>query len=76
MKRTVFITGASSGFGAGCARKFAEQGDRLVLTARRADKLQGLAGELANTTDVFAAGLDVRNRDAVRQAKPQLPTES
>ena len=75
MKRTVFITGASSGFGAGCARKFAEQGDRLVLTARRADKLQGLAGELANTTDVFAAGLDVRNRDAVRQVIDLLPAE-
>ena len=50
--KTFFITGASAGFGAACARIFAEQGNRLILTARRSDllaifKLEHLAGETA-----------------------------
>jgi len=40
MKRTVFITGASSGFGAACARQFASEEARLVLAA--ADAPQGV----------------------------------
>jgi NADP-dependent 3-hydroxy acid dehydrogenase YdfG len=73
MKRTVFITGASSGFGAGCARKFAEQGDRLVLAARREGRLTELADELAKTTEVHAVTLDVGDREAVRRAVDGLP---
>jgi 3-hydroxy acid dehydrogenase / malonic semialdehyde reductase len=73
MKRTVFITGASSGFGAACARKFAEQGDRLVLTARREGRLMELADELAKTTEVHAVMLDVGKREAVRRAVDGLP---
>ena len=73
MKRTVFITGASSGFGAGCARKFAGEGARLVLAARREERLMELADELAKTTEVHAVALDVRNREAVRHAVDGLP---
>ena len=43
MNKTVLITGASSGIGEGCARKFASQGARLILNARSTDKLNALA---------------------------------
>ena len=73
MSRTVFITGASSGFGAACARLFAEQGDRLILAARRAGPLMALRDELAEKTEVHAVILDVRKRQAVRAAVEGLP---
>ena len=40
MNKTILITGATSGFGEACARKFAAAGDRLILTGRRTDRLQ------------------------------------
>lgn len=46
MSSTLFITGATSGFGEACARRFAEAGWSLVLTGRREERLQALAGEL------------------------------
>ncbi len=46
MNRTILITGATSGFGEACARKFAAAGDHLILTGRRTDRLQALAKEL------------------------------
>lgn len=49
LNKTVFITGASSGIGAALAREFASQGARLVLTARRTDKLEALAQDLRQT---------------------------
>jgi len=73
MNRTVFITGASSGFGAACARVFAGEGDRLVLAARRAGQLRELADDLARQTEVHAVVLDVRRRQAVREAVENLP---
>jgi 3-hydroxy acid dehydrogenase/malonic semialdehyde reductase len=73
MNRTVFITGASSGFGAACAQLFAEQGDRLILAARRAEPLMALRDELAEKTAVHAVILDVRKRQAVRAAVEGLP---
>ena len=47
MSSTLFITGATSGFGEACARRFAEAGWSLVLTGRREGRLQALAGELS-----------------------------
>lgn len=68
---TVFVTGASSGIGEACARAFAAAGARLLLCARRADRLAQLAGDL--DTEVHHFPLDVRERDAVDDAVARLP---
>ena len=73
--RTVFITGASSGIGAACARAFAARGARLLLCARRTDRLEALAADLRETpgTDVHTFPLDVRDADAVPRALAARP---
>ena len=60
---TVLITGASSGIGASCAAAFAKAGARLILCARRHDRLVDLANSLSAEMHLIA--LDVRDRDAV-----------
>lgn len=73
---TVLITGASAGIGAACARAFAGAGARLVLAARRTDRLEAIAGELGATdTDVLPLELDVRDAEAVSAAIGRLPAE-
>ncbi|TYO98926.1 hypothetical protein EDC39_10450 [Geothermobacter ehrlichii] len=72
--RTIFITGASAGFGAACARRFAAAGDRLVLAARRLEKLERLREELGDVP-VHLVMLDVRDNAAVRAAIEGLPAE-
>ncbi len=57
----VVVTGASSGIGAEVAREFARRGYRLVLVARRADRLQELAEELDGLAHVLPT--DLSNRD-------------
>lgn len=71
--KTIFITGASAGFGAACARMFATGGNRLVLTARRIDPLIRLQEELSATSEVHIIPLDVRDREAVQGAIESLP---
>lgn len=73
MAGTVFITGASSGFGEACAKKFASEGRKLIVSARRSDRLQRLAEELSATAEVIPVSLDVRDRQAVSQVVEQLP---
>ena len=65
--KRVLITGASSGFGAATARRFAEHGCDLLLSARRAGKVEDLAQEIRKQHDVEvrADSLDVTDRDAV-----------
>lgn len=62
--KIVFITGASSGIGEGCARKFASQGWNLILNARTVSKLEKLKSELeaANGVQVYILPFDVRDR--------------
>ncbi len=70
---TVFVTGASSGFGAAIARRFAASGARVIASARRAERLKDLAGELGSS--VLPVTLDVRDRAAVFAAVSDLPAE-
>ena len=71
--KTVFITGASSGIGEAAAKKFAESGCKLVLAARRLDRLQALATKL--TTKCHLVELDVRDRLAIEAAVASIPAE-
>ena len=65
--KTVFITGASSGIGAACVEVFATAGCRLLLAARRLDRLEAMAERLRENrgVDVRVGALDVRDRKAV-----------
>ncbi|MCY1290185.1 Sulfoacetaldehyde reductase [compost metagenome] len=73
MTSTLFITGATSGFGEACARRFAREGWSLVISGRREDRLQALAQELSAQTEVLPLTLDVRDRAAVAAALDSLP---
>jgi 3-hydroxy acid dehydrogenase/malonic semialdehyde reductase len=73
MTETVFITGATSGFGESCAKLFAKKGWSLVLAARRTKRLEKLQEDLSDKTSVHIITLDVRDRDAVRAELVNLP---
>jgi NADP-dependent 3-hydroxy acid dehydrogenase YdfG len=74
MKKYVFITGASSGFGEACAHIFAKNGFSLVLVARRVDKLEQLKVSLQNdTVNIHCLKLDIRNEKEVFQSINSLP---
>jgi len=75
--RIVFITGASAGIGAACARAFAAEGARLLLAARRLERLEAMEVDLleAGAAAVHVFRLDVQNRAAVERAIAELPEE-
>ena len=77
MDRIVFITGASSGIGAGCARKFASQGASLILNARNEEKLSALKEELEQQygARVCLLPFDLRDRKTAAEALASLPDE-
>jgi len=74
MQKTVFITGATAGFGQAMARRYAREGWRLVLTGRRAERLAELQRELA-PAPVHTLCFDVRDRAACEAAVQSLPAE-
>lgn len=74
--KTIFITGATSGIGQACARKFATMGCRLILNGRNLVKLSALEQELiASGVEVLVLAFDVRDREAMRMAVETLPEE-
>jgi serine 3-dehydrogenase len=76
-KNIVLITGASSGIGRSCARRFAEAGANLILVARRIERLRTLAAELKQhfNTNCLIHELDVRDRHAVTKVFNRLTSE-
>ena len=76
MKKIALITGATSGIGKACARKFAQGGYDVIITGRRAQLLANLKKELeAEGVRVLALAFDVRNRNAATAAINSLPLE-
>lgn len=69
----IFITGASAGFGAAMARRFAKSGDNVVAASRRLDRLKALQAELGSKLTPLE--LDVRDRRSVENAIASLPKE-
>jgi NADP-dependent 3-hydroxy acid dehydrogenase YdfG len=76
--KTVFITGASSGIGRAIAKSFAREEARLILSARRTEKLDELVQEIFSEhsgSEIFTFELDVRNRDSVKNSIENLPPD-
>jgi NADP-dependent 3-hydroxy acid dehydrogenase YdfG len=75
--RVVFITGASAGIGAACAHAFAAEGARLLLAARRVERLTAMEADLkkAGAKGVHSFPLDVQDRAAVERAIGDLPED-
>jgi serine 3-dehydrogenase len=71
--KIVFVTGASAGIGQATARKFAEAGAKLILAARRIDRLETLTKELGVQAHLIK--LDVRDQEKVNSAIENLPDE-
>jgi serine 3-dehydrogenase (NADP+) len=72
MRKTVLITGATSGFGAAMARRFAQARWGVVATGRRAERLRALVDELGTET-ITVASFDVRDVDAINATLSSLP---
>ena len=77
MNKTVLVTGASNGIGEACARKFASNGARIILNARRKERLEALAEELKEKygTECYIMPFDVREREVAAEALRTLPDE-
>lgn len=76
MNKTVLITGATSGIGLACARKFAQNGDRLILTGRNEQRLNEICKELTEKgSEVMTLVFDVRNREVAEKLMTELPEE-
>ena len=76
MNKIVLITGATSGIGLACARKFAENGDRLILTGRNEQRLNEIRKELTEKgSDVLTLAFDVRDRATAAKYIQELPAE-
>ena len=75
MRKTAFITGATSGIGEATARIFAKSGINLVICGRRAKRLELLKEELSNYSEVQTLLFDVRYQSEVQKAFETLPDD-
>lgn len=76
MKKIALITGATSGIGEACAKKFAEGGYHVIITGRNREKLETLQKELSDKgTNVLALPYDVRDRQATMEAIASIPED-
>ena len=77
MSKIVFITGATSGFGKATAIRFAEEGNNIIITGRRLERLTELKNEIESKygTKVFPLNFDVRKESEVNQAIESLPQD-
>lgn len=73
IKKIVCITGATAGFGEACAGRFHREGWRLVLLARRVDRLERLQADLGGDRNVHILPLDIQDRDALQDGFDGLP---
>lgn len=75
MKRTILITGATSGIGQACAEAFAAHGDRIIINGRREERLQALEEDLASrfSAEVHLLPFDVREKEEVFESIHNLP---
>ena len=71
--KTIFITGATAGFGLDCAKLFVSHGAKVIATGRRSERLDALKSELGDAVHVIT--LDVQDKTAVEQAIAGLPAE-
>ena len=76
MNKIVLITGATSGIGLGCARKFVENGDKVILTGRKEQRLAEICKELESKgAKVLTLAFDVRDREKAKKYLDNLPEE-
>lgn len=75
MKKTIFITGATSGIGKSCAEKFAAEGHDLVITGRRKERLDDLKESLEtqNSIAVHTLAFDIQSKEECFAAISELP---
>lgn len=72
--KTILITGATSGFGLACGRRFAAEGWQLIITGRRAERLQALTDEFPNTP-MHQVVFDIRDRRQIEAMVKDLPDQ-
>lgn len=75
MEKTALITGATSGIGLAIAKRFAEEGLRLILCGRRMERLLKLQSELNSKTKVHISCFDIRNKEEVFDSIANVPDE-
>jgi 3-hydroxy acid dehydrogenase/malonic semialdehyde reductase len=72
--KTILITGATSGFGAACAQRFANEGWQLIITGRRAERLQALVDQFPESP-IHQVVLDIRDRRQTEAMVAELPDQ-
>ena len=75
MKKTVLITGATSGIGKATAQIMAKNNYKIILCGRRKERLTELEKELSELTEVHSLSFDVRDKEAVFENINSLPAE-